>query len=46
LKERGRRRKTSRKKGVLNSVKRLLRDKNCRDLILEIVRLIIQAAKR
>jgi hypothetical protein len=40
------RRKTPRKRGALESVKKLLRDKNCRDLIIEIIKLIVQAAKR
>jgi hypothetical protein len=39
-------RKASQKKGRLESVRRLLRDKEVRDLILEIIRTIITAAKR
>jgi len=39
------RRKPSRKRGRLNSVKKLLQDKEVRDLIIKIIRVIIDSLK-
>ena len=40
------RRKSSQKKGRLNLVKDLMKDKNVRELIVQIIRIIIETMKR